>query len=249
MIIDCYGSSVTGQRPSNQDSIACHSVGDGQAALLAVADGMGGYKGGDIASQIAIEFVERRPLHLLRSAPSVSGAELDEALLFSAKAANELIHQRRSEEPKHAKMGTTLTAALLQDEQLSLVHIGDSRCYRFRQGELQQLTEDHNLAQQMVKEKALSASEMESHPYSHILTRALGISMEVEISQQNLDVQIGDVYLICSDGLFQVLTNQDITAVLGRESGLEETAQELLDKCIENGTTDNASLVIARLTG
>lgn len=248
MIIDCYGSSVLGQRQSNQDSIACHSVNNKLAALIAVADGMGGYKGGDIASQLAIESIEKQPLELLHSTSSASDTDWVQALVCSAQQANDLIHQRRSEEPEHAKMGTTLTAALLQDTELSLVHIGDSRCYRFRQGELLQLTEDHNLAQQLVNEKALSSSDMESHPYSHILTRALGISAEAEISQQTFDIQIGDAYLICSDGFFQVLGDQDITAVLDRESDLEETVKILLDQCIENGTTDNASLVLARLT-
>lgn len=247
MIIDCYGSSVIGQRQSNQDSIACHSANNKHAALIAVADGMGGYKGGDIASQLAIESIEQGPLELLQSTAFAGITELDQALIFSAQQANDLIHQRRSEEAKHAKMGTTLTAALLQDGQLSLVHIGDSRCYRFRQGKLQQLTEDHNLAQQMVNDKTLLANELESHPYSHILTRALGVSQQVDISQQLFDVQVGDSYLICSDGFFQVLNDQDITAVLEQQASLEQTVKVLLDQCIEKGTSDNASLVLARL--
>ncbi|MEP5763892.1 MAG: protein phosphatase 2C domain-containing protein [Halieaceae bacterium] len=247
MIIDCYGSSIIGQRKSNQDSIACHLTDNKQAALIAVADGMGGYKGGDIASQLAIESIEQKPLELLQLDTAASISELDQALLSSAQQANERIHQRRSEEPRHAKMGTTLTAALFQDAQLSLVHIGDSRCYRFRQGELQQLTEDHNLAQQMVKDKTLQASELKSHPYSHILTRALGVSEEVEISQQLFDVQAGDSYLICSDGFFQVLEDEDITAELDKQAGLEKTVKNLLDQCTEKETSDNASLVLARV--
>ncbi len=247
MAIHCYGSSVIGQRDSNQDSIACHTFNESQAALIAVADGMGGYKGGDIASALAIESIEGRPLELLKEAPPASTAELDQALQFSAQQANERIFQRRSEEPIHAKMGTTLTAAVLQDEHLSLVHIGDSRCYRFRKGKLKQLTEDHNLAQQMVKEKALSASDLASHPYSNVLTRALGIELEAEICHQCLDAKAGDGYLICSDGLFQVLSDEDIAAVLERDLDLEETVTTLLEECVARGTTDNASLVVARL--
>jgi serine/threonine protein phosphatase PrpC len=144
-------------------------------------------------------------------------------------------------------MGTTLTAALLQGDQLSLVHVGDTRCYRFRQGELLQLTEDHSLAQQMVNDKTLSASELESHPYSHILTRALGVSQEVQVYQESFDLQAGDSYLICSDGFFQVLTDQEIIAALEQKPDPEQTVKALLDRCVAKETSDNASVVLARL--
>lgn len=248
MQIECYGSSRIGQRSSNQDSIACHLRDDAHSALIAVADGMGGYKGGDIASQLAIESLEQALLEPLTSAPPGDAEELEEVLLDSARQANSAIVERRGREPKHARMGTTLTAGLLQDGRLSLVHIGDSRCYRYRDGALEQLTEDHNLAQEMVREKALAANQVEAHPYSHVLTRALGVDAVAEFSRQGLEVESGDSYLLCSDGFYQVLDDADVCAALAENPGIEEVVNRLLDLCVERETSDNASLVMARLT-
>ncbi len=248
MHIDCFGSSRIGQRSSNQDSIACHRHADACSALVAVADGMGGYKGGDIASQLAIQSLEQALLEPLNKAPPAGMLELEEGLLRSAQQANSEIVERRDKEPQHAKMGTTLTAALLKGGHLSLVHIGDSRCYRYRDGALEQLTEDHNLAQQMVRENALAASQLESHPYSNVLTRALGVDGTADLDRVSVEVASGDAYLLCSDGFFQVLEEADICAVLEENLGLEETVTRLLDLCVDRETSDNASLVMARLT-
>lgn len=248
MQIDCYGSSRIGQRSSNQDSIAWHRRDDGQSALVVVADGMGGYKGGDIASQLTIETLEQALLEPLCKQPPAGLVELEELLLQSAQAANGAIVERREREPQHAKMGSTLTAGLLQGGRLALVHIGDSRCYRFRGGALEQLTEDHNLAQEMVRKKALAANQLASHPYSNVLTRALGVEGVAEFSRDNLEVEAGDTFLLCSDGLYQVLEDKDVTAVMKKNLGLEEAVNQLLDLCEARETSDNASLVMARLT-
>lgn len=248
MRIDCYGASRIGQRASNQDSIASHRCADGSSALIAVADGMGGYKGGDIASQLAIESLENALLEPLTKVPPAGMLELEEALLRAARDANSAIVERRSLEPQHARMGTTLTACLLQNSRLSLVHIGDSRCYRYRDGALQQLTEDHNLAQEMVRKKALAANQLESHPYSNVLTRALGVDSVAAFSHDNLEALPGDAYLLCSDGFFQVLVDDDITATLEQNLELQEIVTRLLDLCDERETSDNASLVMARLS-
>ncbi len=244
MQLQCYGLTAVGGRSSNQDTIAFHQSEDHDWAMAVVADGMGGYNGGEIASEMAVNAIEQGMLVDLEPRRSKSCALLGEQFVVSARIANQDIYERRQAEETLAKMGTTLTAALLCEQQLSLIHIGDSRCYRIRRGELEQISTDHSLVQQMLDDQTIEPNEAEGHPYSHVLTRALGIEQVPEIDHLLLEVEQGDCYLLCSDGFHGLLDSAELLNTLASGEPLETTLQQLMDGCLAKGASDNVSLVV-----
>ena len=226
-------SDVGRVRSNNQDArITTERV-------LAVADGMGGHRGGEVASQIALEV-----LPISFTEPSL------DALVEAAHVANQVVWNRAAEDPELRGMGTTLVAIapVVDDdgnETLAWLNIGDSRLYLLRDGELDQVSEDHSLVEEMVRDGRISADEARGHPQRNILTRALGIDQQPEVDSDFINPYAGDRYLLCSDGLFNEVDEQRIASTLRRLADPEQAAQELVRLALEGGGRDNITVVVA----
>ncbi|MBI5311300.1 MAG: Stp1/IreP family PP2C-type Ser/Thr phosphatase [Actinobacteria bacterium] len=227
-------SDVGRMRRANEDSYFVRSP------LFVVADGMGGAQAGEVASRIAVEaFAE--PLNE-SLAPEVR-------MSAAVEAANREIHDQSISDQSRQGMGTTLTAALLGDEELTLAHVGDSRAYRLRDGELTRLTTDHSLVGEMVRRGAITEAEAEVHPQRSILTRALGPEPDVEVDTLTHSVRDGDVYLLCSDGLTGMVDDAQIAEVAGSGEPMRSVAEELIARANAAGGVDNITVVAFRVAG
>jgi protein phosphatase len=216
-------------RAHNED--ACYA----EPPVFAVADGMGGAQAGEVASGEAIRSL--RGFTLSEDSPG-------ESLAAVVRDANSRIYRLAADDPGLAGMGTTLTAAGLSARSVALAHVGDSRAYLWRGGKLSQLTEDHSLVGEMMRQGRLSALEAETHPQRSIITRALGIEPEVEVDTTLVPWQPGDIFLLCSDGLSSMLPDDEISAVIGDSAGLEEAAAALVDAANTRGGRDNITVVL-----
>ncbi len=225
-------SDVGMLREGNEDSAYAG------AHLLAVADGMGGHVGGEIASAAAIEAL--RPLD-----KDLPASELLAALEHTVKAANDNLHRIVESDPALQGMGTTLTAMLWAGNQVALVHIGDSRAYLLRDGSLFQITHDHTLVQSLVDEGRISPDEAASHPQRSLLLRALDGRGEVDPDLSLREAQVGDRYLLCSDGLSGVVTAETIFQVLTDVDDPEQAVRQLIDLANRGGGPDNITCVVA----
>jgi protein phosphatase len=206
--------------------------------LLAVADGMGGHVGGEIASAAAIDALRRLDA-------DVPAAELLGALEHAVKQANENLHRIVEGDPKLQGMGTTLTAMLWSGGQIALVHIGDSRAYLLRNGELFQITHDHTLVQSLVDEGRISMDEAAVHPQRSLLLRALDGRGEVDPDLSLREARVGDRYLLCSDGLSGVVSAETIHQVLSGVGDPEQAVRQLIDLANRGGGPDNITCVVA----
>jgi len=203
--------------------------------LFVVADGMGGHRGGDVASRLTVN-----TLHEAQPQRDPSGA----ALLDAVRSANRIVNERSAADRDLRGMGTTVTALQTSGESGRIAHVGDSRAYLLRSGALQQLTQDHTLVQQMVDEGNLDADEADRHPARHIMTRALGVEEQVAVDQLTLDLHPGDRILLCSDGLTAMLSAGDIRELMGRGSDAQATADALVELAVERGGEDNVTVVV-----
>src|SRR5437763_525466 len=209
VVEEAYRSDVGRQRSANEDSYFA------SPPLFAVADGMGGAQAGEVASRIAAESFD----------PDAPRDTAPERYLRSiAEEANTRIHRLAQADATRSGMGTTLTAALVEGEELSLAHVGDSRAYRFRGGQLRLLTSDHSLVEELRRQGRLTDEQAEDHPQRSIITRALGPEPEVEVDTMTYRARPADVYLICSDGLTTMVKESRIAEVLAASDGLEQAA-------------------------
>lgn len=220
------------QRRGNEDNAFV------RAPLFVVADGMGGAQAGEVASRIAVDAFERE-------LPDAGSPET--RLADRVREANRQIYERSLEEHDRAGMGTTLTAAYLDDAGLTIAHVGDSRAYLFRDGSLTRLTHDHSLVEELVKQGKLTAEEAAEHPQRSIITRALGPEPEVEVDTETHEVQPGDVILLCSDGLTTMISEERVAEILASAQTLDLAAQELIDEANRAGGRDNITVVVLRL--
>ena len=232
-IVERAGATDVGrQRSTNEDSYL------ESPPLFAVADGMGGARAGEVASRIAVE---------------AFGTELDdraspeEQLARVARAANSRIHRLAQEDESRAGMGTTLTAVMIADGEVAAGHVGDSRLYRLRGKELDRLTTDHSLVEELVRKGRLSPEGAENHPQRSIITRALGPEPEVQVDTFTCPGRDGDVYLLCSDGLTAMLAEEEVARIVREASSLDEAAHALIDAANESGGRDNITVVLFRL--
>ena len=220
-------------RTNNEDSmfVARH--------LFAVADGMGGHQGGEVASDLALHTLE-----------STFTEPTTEGLLEAARDANGAVYERGSSDPELHGMGTTLVAIAPMDESdaVAWINIGDSRLYLLRDGELTQVSEDHSWVQEAVRAGDLSPEEAQVHPQRNIVTRALGLDPDVVIDGDRIDCASGDRYLLCSDGLYDYVDDPRIAATLRRLHDPNEAARELVRLANEGGGRDNITVVIVDAT-
>jgi PPM family protein phosphatase len=220
------------QRTANEDSYFA------SAPVFAVADGMGGAQAGEVASRIAAESFE----------PVARGDSSPEAYLRSiAETANARINSLAKRDSAHSGMGTTSTAALVEGDEISLAHVGDSRAYRFRDGELRLLTSDHSLVEELRRQGRLTEEQAEDHPQRSIITRALGPEATVEVDTMTYRAQPGDVYLLCSDGLTTMVKEDRLASVLAGTEDLSVASSKLVEEANAAGGRDNITVVAFRL--
>lgn len=206
--------------------------------LFAVADGMGGHRGGAVASQVALEILSRV------QGDSLAGDGAVEGLADMVNEANEAVLERASEEPRLAGMGTTLTAVVVQRGKIHLAHVGDSRAYLLRDGSLRRLTEDHSLVQRMVNEGKLTPEEAEVHPHRSVLTRALGVEPELQVDTETVPVAPGDRILLCSDGLTTMLPEEEIQRIVAGSEDPQRVADALVAAANSAGGVDNITALV-----
>lgn len=226
-------TDVGRQRQSNEDSFV------EAPPVFAVADGMGGARAGEVASRMAVEAF---------GDSLEDGVEPEAQLVDVARAANRRIYEMARSDDAYAGMGTTLTAVMVGGHEVTVGHVGDSRLYRLRDGELERLTTDHSLVEEYVRAGRLAPEEAESHPQKSIITRALGVEADVEVDTLTCNAHDGDVYLICSDGLTGMVSEHEVAEVLLERSSLEQAARALIDAANRAGGRDNITVVLFRLS-
>ena len=213
--------------------------------LIAVADGMGGHAAGEVASRIAVQVLHRLT-------PTLTATDIDEdsvsdLLMHSLHSIDEEIASVAEEEIEKRGMGTTLTALLVRDNHIALLHVGDSRCYRLRGSALEQLSNDHTVIQELLDQGAISEAEAAEHPQRSMLTQALRGDGDVTPVLQVYEVKKGDRFLLCSDGLSGVLTEKEIKIGL-KKSDKDEAVKFLVDATYVNGAPDNVTVLIADIS-
>jgi PPM family protein phosphatase len=227
-----YRTDTGRQRTANEDSYFARSP------LFAVADGMGGAQAGEVASRMAAEAFE----------PAERGDEAAESFLREiVQEANREIHSLAQHDASRSGMGTTLTSALVDGDEVAIGHVGDSRAYRLRDGELKLLTSDHSLVEELRRQGRLTDAQAEGHPQRSIITRALGPEPEVEVDTMTYSARPGDVYLICSDGLTTMVKEDRIRDVLLESPSLDAATEQLVGEANEAGGRDNITVVAFRL--
>jgi PPM family protein phosphatase len=232
-VADYFADSDTGRaRRANEDAFFAH------APVFAVADGMGGAQAGEVASRTVVDC-------LRRGLPD--GGSPEERLAALAEEANGVIHRKAAEDEQRAGMGTTLTAAYVDESAVSFGHVGDSRAYLFRDGTLRQLTNDHSLVGEMVRRGKLTAEQAEEHPQRSIITRALGPEPAVEVDHMTTYARDGDVFLLCSDGLTSMVGDDAIEQFLRETPDLRGAGQALIDAANAAGGRDNITVVLFRV--
>jgi PPM family protein phosphatase len=224
-----YATDTGRQRSANEDSVFV------RAPLFVIADGMGGAQAGEVASKTSVESFDRP----LPDAPP------ERVLKETIEGANREIHRRARTDPNLTGMGTTTTAAILDEraEEVAIGHVGDSRAYRLRRGKLERLTRDHSLVEEMRRKGQLTEAQAEDHPQRSIITRALGPEPEVEVDLQTVPAQAGDVFLICSDGLTTMLDDEHIERLLARATSMPAAVRALVDEANRAGGRDNISVI------
>ncbi len=226
------------RRPGHEDCLAIAS----ELGLYLVADGMGGHSGGQLASQLAAQAA----VTALRALEAATTATLTEKLRYAVAAANREIFATAQQETELAGMGTTLVALLAGGERIALAHVGDSRGYLVRSGRIRQLTDDHSLVAELVRRREISPRAAREHPHRHVLTRALGVRRHVEADLAELTPALGDVFVLCSDGLTTHVGDDEITKLVCDESDLEAACDRLIDLANSRGGEDNITVVLVR---
>jgi protein phosphatase len=229
------GASDTGRkRRRNEDSYVL------APPIFAVADGMGGAQAGEIASKLAAAALEDT------DPGAKSGAERVTSLI---QEANRRVHERAIADPATSGMGTTMTVALVEGTKVTFGHVGDSRAYRFRDGAIEQITEDHSLVNELLKSGKLSPEEADSHPQRSVITRAVGTDPDVDVDAFTIDADVGDVFLICSDGLTDMVGDEDIRSVLEKfHNDLDRATKSLVSAANRGGGEDNITVVAVEIS-
>lgn len=218
-------------RANNQDSLLTES------RLCGVADGMGGHKGGETASRTAVQVLQSA---LGRKKPE------EAALRQGVEAANRRIYDMAQEDENLSGMGTTVTLLWEGERQIFIGHVGDSRAYLLREGKLRQITQDHSVVGELLRKQVITEAMARTHPYRNIITRAVGIDPMVETDVLVEEKQLDDLWLVCSDGLYNMVEDAAIEKTLN-ELTEEKAADRLLELALENGGTDNVSFALCRV--
>jgi protein phosphatase len=254
MELICAGITDVGTgRDLNEDNFY---LSQGDEALCVVADGMGGHLAGEVASSMAIDAIVESYRNKMLNADFDADAEergveadelIRERLVDAIQSANRAVFEAASEDEEREDMGTTIVSGYFIDNEVYLAHIGDSRVYRLRDGEFEQRTNDHSLANEYVEMGILAADDVEYFPYKNVITRACGLDNEVDIEINSEDVQSGDIYLFCSDGLTDMVNDEKIRETLMASEDLDATCETLVQYANENGGEDNITVILAEI--
>lgn len=247
MDFEFYSQTDTGRvRTNNEDSVAL----DERSAVAVLADGMGGYAAGEVASGMACDFIQSELGRWLREAStSASDNDVKRAMDICVDNANRAIFGAAHSNPTYAGMGTTLVLGVFRSGRLLLGHIGDSRGYRLRDGVLQRITKDHSLLQEQIDAGILTPEQAQFATNKNLVTRALGVEDMVQMETHLHDIQSGDVYLMCSDGLSDMLTDPQIGYVLSQHAHLPDMGAALIAAANDAGGRDNIAVVLVRAHG
>ncbi len=225
-------------RAINQDAFYQPRPGENFAVI---ADGMGGHQAGDVASVMAVEEFTR----WLRCAPRPD----EETLRYAVSEANRAVYLKSRLEPDKAGMGTTLTAVWVDEDSVLLIHVGDSRAYRLRDGELRQMSRDHSVVAELVKNGEITTEEAKVHPQRHLITRAIGTASRVEPDFGRFSRKPGDVWLLCSDGLSGYLSDGELQGILCSRRKWQAKAEAMVQLALERGGADNITLLVVICDG
>jgi PPM family protein phosphatase len=226
-----HASDLGRQRQGNEDNYFV------RAPLFVVADGMGGAQAGEVASEMAVESFDG-------GLPDGTPAD---GLVSVIEDANRRIHDRSRTEAQRAGMGTTVTAAYVGEQEVTIAHVGDSRAYVLRDGELTRLTRDHSLVGELVARGKLTEEQAETHPQRSVITRALGPEPEVQVDVQIYQARAGDLFMVCSDGLTSMVPEARVREILGAAGSLDEAGRELIAAANDAGGRDNITVILFRL--
>jgi protein phosphatase len=241
----CAKTDTGRTRDNNEDSIAV----DEETQLAVLADGMGGYNAGEVASGMATSFIKTELGRWLTEVGTLARSrEVRRAMEICVDSANLAIFNSAHSNPHYSGMGTTLVVAVFRDDGLVLGHIGDSRCYRMRAGKLEQITRDHSLLQEQLDAGLITPEQAQHSTIKNLVTRALGVESGVLMEVNEHAVELGDVYLLCSDGLSDMVNDSTIARIIQGEPTLERQAQALVDAANEHGGRDNISVLMAEVT-
>jgi protein phosphatase len=249
--IEAFGLTDVGRkRKHNEDAFAL-DLNDG---LFIVADGMGGHAAGEVAARITVETIGEFIAATRQKEEATWPFKYNHSLQFNSnrlaiaiEKANERVMAAVAAQPWLKGMGTTVVAGLVNEEILSLAHVGDSRAYRYRDGKLARLTDDHSWVHEQVAAGILTEDEAKSHPLKNVVTRALGGGPSVSPDLQELSFSAKDRFLFCSDGLTTMLTDEEIEKIAGEHEDPQELCRALVDLANEKGGVDNITVVVARV--
>ena len=241
-------SDVGRKRHGNEDSFCLAP----EIGLFVVADGMGGHAAGEVASRLAVDTIQEwvtkyaRGMDAFIVGKPVAGCSRGaNFLLSSIRLANRIIYEAAKDRLEYVGMGTTVVSVLAMNDHVALAHVGDSRIYRIRGGEIVQLSRDHSLVQQQVDHGILSAEEAQGSQYKHLITRALGLKESVEVDLAEHLVQVADFLLLCSDGLSDLLEDEEMSTIVQEHADdLEKACQALVDRANYRGGDDNITALL-----
>jgi PPM family protein phosphatase len=234
-VISAGRTDVGRVRSANEDAF---HLGD---SVFAVADGMGGHVAGEVASTTALEPIAKLDGHVFSDATEATTALRDAVI-----AANRAVVDKAAGDPNYRGMGTTLTAVMIEGRRAHIAHVGDSRAYLLREGSFSQLTNDHTLVQRLIEEGRLTREEAARHPQRSVITRAIGVDAEVEVDAMALELEPGDVMLLCSDGLTGPVEDDAILSLLSTDEPIGDVADALIEAANEAGGPDNITAVVLR---
>ena len=247
MSFEFFCATDTGRaRNNNEDSVAA----DETSALIVLADGMGGYNAGEVASGMATSFIKTELGRWLAEASvNATDTEVRRAMDICVDNANRAIFNAANSNPQYAGMGTTLVVGVFREGRLLLGHVGDSRGYRLRGGRLAQITHDHSLLQEQLDAGLITVEQAAISANKNLVTRAVGVEDTVLLETHTHELMPGDIYLLCSDGLSDMLDDLTIEQLLAAEPLLDKASARLIDAANDAGGKDNISVILARVRG
>lgn len=234
-----FQTSVGRKRKNNQDTVGVYQ-NKKDITLAIVADGMGGHQAGDTASYLAVTGLGE----VWEETMLTQKDEVCEWLVSHIQEENTRIFDKGSTNPAMFGMGTTIVSTVILEKELILAHVGDSRAYIVRNQEIKQLTEDHSLVNELIKTGEISVEMAQNHPKKNILVRSIGVPGEVEVDISLINCQEKDIILLCSDGLTNMLSNEDIKMIMSNGKSLNSRVNELIEQANEAGGTDNITVLL-----
>jgi serine/threonine protein phosphatase PrpC len=238
--ISSYGDSDKGlRREKNEDSF----VTGNSPVFFAVADGMGGAASGEVASKIFTDTA----LEVVSKDGKISGDDVGKLIETAFQTANSRIFEKAENNPEHKGMGCTAELLLIYDNSYMVGHVGDSRIYRFREKELRQITKDHSFVQDEIDKGLITPEEARHHAYRSVILRAVGIHEKLDVDLVSGDIKSGDIYMLCSDGLTDLVEDSSIAGILSKRGGVKNKVKKLIDLALKAGGDDNVTVVLCQV--